>query len=211
MEQPLSIGYARVSTIDQNLQAQVDALLAAGCQRDRIYTDRVTGIQADRPGLHTALEVVRPGDTLVVWKLDRLARSIKHLIEVVEQLEARQVAFKSLTEGIDTSSAQGRLMLHLFGAFAEFERSLIRERTLAGLEAARQRGRKGGRKVQAPLKQMKAMARLVDSGETTVAEVCRELGIGRTTWYRHIASFAKDTLSTQPQANDGLRQFEGGY
>jgi DNA invertase Pin-like site-specific DNA recombinase len=188
MEHPLSIGYARVSTIDQNLQAQVDALLAAGCRRDRIYTDRVTGIRADRPGLHTALEVVRPGDTLVVWKLDRLARSIKHLIEVVEQLEARQVAFKSLTEGIDTSSAQGRLMLHLFGAFAEFERSLIRERTLAGLEAARQRGRKGGRKIQAPLKQMKAMARLVDSGETTVAEVCRELGIGRTTWYRHIES-----------------------
>jgi DNA invertase Pin-like site-specific DNA recombinase len=187
MEQSLSIGYARVSTVDQNLDAQRSALLGAGCSPDRIYTDKVTGIRADRPGLKLAMEVVRPGDTLVVWKLDRLARSIKDLIQIVEDLERRDVAFRSLTEGIDTSSAQGRLMLHLFGAFAEFERSLIRERTLAGLEAARARGKKGGRKIEAPLRQMQAMAKLVESNEISVAEACRELGIGRTTWYRHMA------------------------
>lgn len=187
MEQSLSIGYARVSTVDQNLDAQQSALHEAGCHRNRVYTDKVTGIRADRPGLKLALEVVRPGDTLVVWKLDRLARSIKDLIQIVEDLEKRGVAFRSLTEGIDTSSAQGRLMLHLFGAFAEFERSLIRERTLAGLEAARARGKKGGRKVEAPLRKMQAMAKLVESNEISVAEACRELGIGRTTWYRHVS------------------------
>src|SRR5262245_3990065 len=140
---PMLIGYARVSTVDQNLALQCDALTEAGCQK--IFTDQMSGAVADRPVLHDALEFARSGDTLIVWKLDRLARSMKQLIETIEDLRVRGIGFRTLTEALDTTTAQGRLVFHMFGALAEFERSLIRERTRAGLAAARRLGRTGGR------------------------------------------------------------------
>src|SRR5215210_1190310 len=137
------VGYSRVSTQDQRPELQLDALKAAGCER--VYTEKASGAQRDRPELKAALDFVREGDTLVVWKLDRLARSVRQLIETVEGLERRKVGLRSLTEAIDTTTSGGRLVFHVFAALAEFERSVIRERTAAGLEAARARGRKGGR------------------------------------------------------------------
>src|SRR5215216_5603682 len=137
------IGYARVSTIDQTLALQQDALQQAGCER--IFTDTASGARAERQGLDEALDFARAGDTLVVWKLDRLGRSLRHLIETIRQLHERGVGFKSLTEQIDTTTSGGKLVCHVFGALAEFERDLIRERTQAGLIAARARGRHGGR------------------------------------------------------------------
>jgi DNA invertase Pin-like site-specific DNA recombinase len=139
---PMLIGYARVSTVDQNLALQRDALTEAGCQK--IFTEQMSGAVTDRPALNDALEFARSGDTLIVWKLDRLARSMKQLIETVENLRVRGIGFRSLTEALDTTTAQGRLVFHMFGALAEFERSLIRERTQAGLAAARRAGRTGG-------------------------------------------------------------------
>src|SRR3712207_6335019 len=139
----MQIGYARISTDDQTLDLQRDALAKAGC--DQLFTDTMSGATADRPGLAEALAYTRPGDTLVVWRLDRLGRSLRHLIETVTDLEQRGVGFKSLTEAIDTTSPGGKLIFHIFGALAEFERDLIRERTRAGLVAARTRGRTGGR------------------------------------------------------------------
>src|SRR5918992_3372949 len=138
----MQIGYARVSTDDQTLNLQLDALKAAGCAQ--IFTDRVSGVRAERPGLTNALGHLRDGDTLVVWRLDRLGRSLPHLIETVTALAGRGVGFQSLTESIDTTNTGGRLIFHIFGALAEFERHLIRERTQAGVETGRARGRKGG-------------------------------------------------------------------
>jgi predicted site-specific integrase-resolvase len=143
MSKPMLIGYARVSTVDQNLALQRDALTEAGCAK--IFTEQMSGAVTDRPALHDALQFARSGDTLIVWKLDRLARSMKQLIETVESLRLRGIGFRSLTEALDTTTAQGRLVYHMFGALAEFERSLIRERTQAGLAAARRAGRTGGR------------------------------------------------------------------
>src|SRR5262249_38587318 len=139
------IGYARVSTHEQNLDLQRDALRKAGVSAKNLYTDKITGTKENRPGLEQALSHLREGDTLVVWRLDRLGRSLKHLIETVTALHAQGVAFQSITENIDTSNATGKLVFHIFGALAEFERNLIRERSIAGLAAARARGRKGGR------------------------------------------------------------------
>jgi len=138
------IGYARVSTDDQNLDLQRDALQAVGCER--VFEDMVSGARADRTGLVTLMSMLRAGDTVVIWRLDRLGRSLKNLIELVERLESAKVGLRSLQENIDTTSSGGKLVFHLFGALAEFERNLIRERTLAGLTAARARGRVGGRK-----------------------------------------------------------------
>jgi DNA invertase Pin-like site-specific DNA recombinase len=140
---PMLLGYARVSTVDQNLALQRDALTEAGCTK--IFNEQMSGAVTDRPALHDALEFARSGDTLIVWKLDRLARSMKQLIETVETLRMRGIGFRSLTEALDTTTAQRRLVFHMFGALAEFERSLIRERTQAGLAAARRAGRTGGR------------------------------------------------------------------
>ncbi len=137
------IGYARVSTVDQNLALQRDALTEAGCTK--IFTEQMSGAVTERPALHDGLEFARSGDTLIVWKLDRLARSMKPLIETVETLRLRGIGFRSQTEALDTTTAQGRLVFHMFGELAEFERSLIRERTQAGLAAARRAGRTGGR------------------------------------------------------------------
>src|SRR5690349_15412935 len=138
------IGYARVSTDDQTLDLQLDALKAAGCERRRVYTDTASGAKTDRPGLAKALDMLREGDILVVWRLDRLGRSLPHLIEVVGDLKGRHIGFKSLTENIDTTTPAGELIFHIFASLAQFERELIRERTMAGLVAARARGRKGG-------------------------------------------------------------------
>ena len=189
------IGYARVSTTDQNPQLQLDALAAAGC--DSVYEERVTGKFRERPELVSCLKTLRPGDALVVWKLDRLARSLKDLVEIVHELEEREVGFRSLTESIDTTSPGGRLVFHLFGALAEFEHSLIRERTLAGLQAARARGRKGGRKpVLTKADVRKAAAMLVDP-QMTKTEVAQHFRVSRVTLN---AALAREGLSGLPEA-----------
>jgi DNA invertase Pin-like site-specific DNA recombinase len=153
------IGYARVSTSDQTLDLQKDALEKAGCSR--IFTDTASGAKAERTGLDDALNYVRTGDTLVVWRLDRLGRSLKHLIETITGLNNRHIGFKSITENIDTTTSGGKLIFHIFGALAEFERDIIRERTQAGLTAARARGRKGGRPRALGLKKHKWQVRYI--------------------------------------------------
>src|SRR5215216_1580823 len=162
----MQIGYARVSTNEQNLDLQRDALLKAGVSPKNIYTDKITGTKHERPGLVQALSHLREGDTFVVWRLDRLGRSLKHLIETVTKLQEQHIAFKSITENIDTSTATGQLVFHIFGALAEFERNLINERTMAGLEAARARGRKGGRPKPKGYASKVAMARKLYADET---------------------------------------------
>ena len=178
------IGYARVSTQDQTLNLQQDALEKAGCIK--IYTDTASGAKAERKGLEEALSYVRAGDTLVVWRLDRLGRSLKDLIEKLTGLHNRNIGFKSLTENIDTTTPGGKLIFHMFGALAEFERDLIKERTHAGLQAARARGRKGGRPKILSEKKM-AMARaLYADKNNSVEDICKTLNIGRTTLYRYL-------------------------
>ncbi len=173
------IGYARVSTQDQNPQLQRDALQQAGCEQ--VFEERITGTKRERPELQACLRTLRDGDTLVVWKLDRLARSLKDLVELIHELDDRGVGFRSLTEAIDTTSAGGKLVFHIFGALAEFEHSLIRERTLAGLAAARARGRKGGRRpVMSSADVRKAAAMLTDP-QITKAEVAKHFGVSRVT------------------------------
>src|SRR4051812_25593430 len=164
------IGYARVSTLDQTLALQQDALTAAGCAE--LYTDTVSGSVTDRPGLTQALSHLRAGDTLVVWRLDRLGRSLSHLIETVRQLAARSIGFRSLQEQIDTTTSGGKLVFHVFGALAEFERDLIRERTHAGLQAARARGRLFGRPKVLTAQQLKQLGSLAKDERNTVREIC---------------------------------------
>ena len=183
----MQIGYARVSTEEQTLGLQKDALTAADCSR--IFSDVASGTNTERPGLAEALNFVRSGDTLVVWKLDRLGRSLQHLIETIQDLDQHHVSFKSLTENIDTTTSGGKLVFHLFGALAEFERDLIRERTRAGLAAARARGRVGGHPRAASLNtpQKVAIAQaLFDNKETSIAEICDTLRVSRATLYRYI-------------------------
>ena len=183
----MEIGYARVSTGEQTLHLQLDALQSAGC--DKIYQETASGAKADRPVLEEVLSYIRTGDTLVVWRLDRLGRSLEHLIDVVAALAERGVGFKSLTEQIDTTTPGGKLIFHVFGALAEFERDLIRERTQAGLAAARARGRLGGRpkKLTDP-KQLELARSLYAGGQIDVATICRTLGISRATLYRAVKS-----------------------
>jgi DNA invertase Pin-like site-specific DNA recombinase len=174
------IGYARVSTHDQILNLQRDALEKAGCTR--IFTDTASGAKAERKGLEEVLSYVRKGDTLVVWRLDRLGRSLPHLISTMTDLEERDIGFKSLTENIDTTSG-GKLIFHIFGALPEFERNLIRERTQAGLVAARARGKKGGRPRVLTARQL-GIARDLYEKRYPIAEICRTLKISRATLYR---------------------------
>lgn len=185
------IGYMRVSKTDgsQTTDLQRDALIAAGVDKDHIYDDRASGKLDDRPGLDAALKALREGDTLVVWKLDRLGRDLRHLVNTVHELENKQVGFKVLSghgASIDTTTPAGKLVFGIFAALAEFERELISERTRAGLAAARARGRSGG----APYKMTAAKIRLAMAAmgqpETKVGELCRELGITRQTLYRHV-------------------------
>jgi DNA invertase Pin-like site-specific DNA recombinase len=185
------VGYARVSTLDQNPALQIDALRGAGCER--LFVEKASGASRDRPELKGALDYVREGDTLVVWKLDRLARSLKQLIETVAMLEARGIGLRSLTESIDTTTAGGRLIFHIFGALAEFERTVIRERTKAGLSAARARGRVGGRPAKLSVDDLKAAKALLGDPTITVADVAKRLGVSPATLYRHLPA-ARSTI-----------------
>jgi DNA invertase Pin-like site-specific DNA recombinase len=177
------IGYARVSTQEQTLNLQKDALQQAGCTK--IFTDTTSGAKAERKGLEEALAYVRKGDTLVVWRLDRLGRSLPHLISTMTDLEERGIGFKSLTENIDTTTSGGKFIFHIFGALAEFERNLIRERTAAGLIAVRARGRKGGRPQALSLKQ-RSIAKELYEKRHPIQEICRTLKISKATLYRCI-------------------------
>lgn len=178
----MKIGYARVSTDEQNTGMQLDALRAAGC--DRIFEDCASGAKEDRPGLAQAIDFARDGDALVVWKLDRVGRSLQHLVKLMELLRAKGVAFSSLTESIETQTPGGRLVTHIFAALAEFERDLIRERTRSGLAAARARGRKGGRKAL-PKDKIKVLHSLWDSKKMTAAEISQQLKIHRSTVFKY--------------------------
>jgi DNA invertase Pin-like site-specific DNA recombinase len=173
------IGYARVSTQDQNTELQADALDKAGCEQ--IFKEKFTGKLRERPELSHCLITLREGDVLVVWKLDRLARSLKDLVEIIDDLNERKIGFKSLTESIDTTSSGGRLVFHIFGALAEFEHDLIRERTKAGLQAARARGRKGGRKPSMSLADIKKAAAMLSDPSITKKEVAEFFRVSRTT------------------------------
>src|SRR5512142_3104082 len=178
------VGYARVSTHDQTLALQQDALTAAGCAR--IFTDTASGSTTDRPGLEDALGYARPGDTLVVWRLDRLGRSLRHLIDTITALQARGIGFRSLQEQIDTTTSGGKLIFHVFGALAEFERDLIRERTQAGLAAARARGRLGGRPRALDERKAQIAQALYADKTNSIADICRTLRVSRATLYRYV-------------------------
>ena len=180
------IGYARVSTDEQELRGQLDTLKDYGCQT--IFQDKASGARAERPGLTACLEALEEGDTLVVWRLDRLGRSMAHLVKTIEELRLRGVAFKSISDGvIDTASPSGQLIFHIFAALAEFERGLIRERTRAGLAAARARGRKGGRKpIKASDPRVKQARSLHKEGSMSIGEICDSMGISKATLYRYL-------------------------
>ena len=178
------IGYARVSTEDQNLDMQRDALTAAGCSV--IYEETASGKGAARPALEQCRKALRPGDALIVWRLDRLGRSLPDLVQIVSELEQKDIGFESVTERIETGSAAGKLVFHVFAALADFERNLIRERTNAGLAAARARGRVGGRKPKLDAKDMKEIQALWRDKSIPVADIARRYGVSRTTLYKHL-------------------------
>jgi DNA invertase Pin-like site-specific DNA recombinase len=184
------IGYARVSTPDQDLQLQIEALQQAGCRDDQIFRDVASGAHTARPGLEACVQGLAPGDTLVGWRLDRLGRSMVHLVTVIEDLLRRQVGFRSLCDGaIDTTTASGELVFHLFSALAQFERRLIQERTRAGLAAARPRGRQGGRRPLHPEEPRVRMEYTMYADQRlTVSDICRTLRISPATFYRYVAS-----------------------
>lgn len=178
------IGYARVSTQEQNLDLQQDALKKAGCEK--IITDEASGSIAERPGLIKLKDTLRKGDTLVVWRLDRLGRSLKHLIEFIYYLEDKGIGFKSLHETIDTTTSTGKLIFHIFGALAEFERNLIRERSGAGLIAARARGRLGGRPKRLNTDKRRLVIEMYRERKRTVKEICQVVGISKPTLYKYL-------------------------
>jgi DNA invertase Pin-like site-specific DNA recombinase len=190
------IGYARVSTTDQNLALQKEALEKAGCER--IYEDTISGTRTDRPGLAKALEMLRSGDTLVVWKLDRLGRSVKNLITLVEELNAKSIHFKSLTDSIDTSTPSGRFFFHVMASLAQMERELIVERTRAGLEVARALGRTGGRKRSMTDSKITSAKRLLASG-VPPRDVAKDLGVSLATLYRWIPASDQIDLQIVPK------------
>lgn len=177
----MKIGYARVSTPDQKLSLQEDALREAGCSE--IFTDIVSGLKQARPGFDRMMSYIRPGDTMVVWKLDRLGRSMKHLIETIKTLHSRDIGFTSLQETIDTNTSTGKLIFHVFSAIAEFETDLIRERTHAGLRSARARGRQGGRRFKLEDKQVKRMIELYDEKNMSLKEICTLFNISQPGFY----------------------------
>ena len=181
----MRIGYARVSTDDQTLDLQRDALKKAKCRQ--IYEEHASGKNTARPQLEACLKSLRDGDALIVWRLDRLGRSLADLIRLTQDLQARGIAFASLTERIDTRSPAGQLVFHMFGALAEFERNLIRERTMAGLKAARARGRKGGRPRKLTPKDLKTVRALLRSGDVPVSTIAEQFRVARSTLYRNVA------------------------
>jgi len=191
------IGYARISTGDQNAQMQIDALKQAGCER--IFEEIASGARKDRPELARALDYLRDGDILVIWRLDRLARSLKQLIETVELLEQSGVGLMSLTEKLDTGTPGGRLIFHVFGALAEFERALIQERTRVGLESARRRGRIGGRPLKfTPEKQQQAQ-KLLKNPDMDVKDVAKVVGVSVTTIYNHLPGAKMAAINSEKQ------------
>ena len=188
------IGYARVSTNDQNLDLQQHALKAAGCEQ--IFSDKLGGTIKLRPGIEDAFKFLRAGDTLVIWKLDRLGRTVKGLVSLVEELQERGIQFRSLTDGIDTSTPAGRFFFHVMAAMAQMERELIKERTQAGLAAAKQRGKTGGRPRVMDASKVSMAKRLLEAGESPTA-VARNLGVGRATLYRAIKPLAFGDLTAE--------------
>lgn len=180
----MKIGYARVSTLEQNLDLQIDALEKAGCEQ--IITDEISGSVAERPGLAKLKTILRANDTLVVWRLDRLGRSLKHLIQWVNELEDQGISFQSLQETIDTTSSTGKLVFHIFGALSEFERNLIRERTQAGLEAARSRGRQGGRPKKLTKDKRDLAVKLYQGKQHSIKQICEMVGITKPTLYKYV-------------------------
>ena len=189
------IGYARISTHEQNLDLQYDALNKAECFR--IFTDTMSGAKADRPGLSEALNYLREGDTLVVWRLDRLGRSLKDLLELVNALQSQGIGFCSLQENIDTTTSGGKLIFHIFASLAEYERSIIRERTLAGLTAARARGRRGGRPMSLDDKQLKLVREMYADLKKSPQDICETFHISRSALYRYVARNDIGELSAQ--------------
>ena len=183
------VGYARVSRNDQDLQLQLDALMEGGCKQENIFVDKVSGAKPERPGLEQCLQILESGDTLIVWRLDRLGRSMPHLVTLIKELLQKGIKFKSLKEGaIDTTSATGELVFHIFSALAQFERRLTQERTQAGLSAARARGRKGGRKSISGNNPKVVMAQKMHKDQALpINEICDTLKISRATFYRYIA------------------------
>jgi DNA invertase Pin-like site-specific DNA recombinase len=176
------VGYARVSTVDQDPELQLQALDAAGCAR--VFRETASGARSDRPVLRECLDYLRPGDTLIVWKLDRLGRSLSHLVATVEQLAECGIAFTSLTENIDTTTAAGRMLLGVMASLAQFERDLLAERTRAGLAAARANGRHGGRPVALKGRKLSLLHQLAAAGDMSKSEIARTLGVSRATVYR---------------------------
>lgn len=190
----MNIGYARVSTCNQHLSLQEDALKKDGCEE--IFSDIASGAKTQRPGLDEALSHLRKGDTLVVWKLDRLGRSLQHLIQMIKDLNKRGISFKSLQESIDTTTSGGKLIFHIFSALAEFERDLILERTKAGLQAARARGRRGGRPPLLDSRQLKRVFEMYDSRDNTVAEICKIYNISRACFYKYLDKRSDKAVKT---------------
>lgn len=184
----MNIGYARISTTDQNLDLQMDELKKAGCEK--IFTDIASGAKTDRKGLQEVIDFARDGDVLVCWKLDRVGRSLSHLIETVTGLKDRGIGFRCLTQNLDTTTPSGMLIFHVFGAMAEFERALIRERTSAGLNAARSRGRFGGRPKALDAKAARIALTLHKDGKTSISEICKTLKVSRATFYRTLKAAA---------------------
>ncbi len=192
----MRIGYARVSTQDQHLRAQTDALKQAGCEK--VYTDQLSGASRERPGLTQALETLRKGDTLVVWKLDRLGRSLPHLVELVGELKERGVGFRSLQENLDTTSGTGKLVFHLFASLAEFERDLIRERTMAGLAAAR----------ALEAKQVALARAMYQDKNNSVKDICATLQVGKTTLYRYLKAAKPAEPARAAEVAEAVEQAE---
>ena len=182
------VGYARVSTDDQNLTLQIDSLIALGVHKNLIFTDKISGAKSGRPGLDKCLSILEHGDILLVWRLDRLGRSMSHLVKLIEELRGRGVGFRSVSDGvIDTTSASGELIFHIFSALAQFERRLIQERTRAGLAAARARGRTGGRpKIEIGEIKVLAAQKLHEDHSLSIDEICDTLRISRSTYYRYL-------------------------
>lgn len=195
------VGYARVSTNDQNLDLQEEALKQAGCKK--IIVDRITGTSIKRPGLEKLNEILRRGDTLMVWKLDRLGRSLQHLIGFIKNLEEQEIGFKSLQESIDSNSSTGKLIFHIFSALAEFERDLIHERTMAGLMSAKKRGKIGGRPKHLDQKQQQTAIKMYQSQKHTVKEICSVIGVSKPTLYRYLKQSNIELIS-QIEAPDSF-------
>jgi DNA invertase Pin-like site-specific DNA recombinase len=180
----MKIGYARVSTIDQNLDLQIDCLKKAGCQK--IITDKISGSLQNRVGLEELLNIIRKDDEVIVWRLDRLGRSLKHLIELITIFNKKEIFFTSITESINTKSSSGKLIFHIFASLSEFERNLISERTKSGLQAARSRGKLGGRPKKVPKEKRQLAKELYNNKKYSLAEICNIIGISKPTLYKYI-------------------------